>query len=395
MAKPCKYEIVGYSIIAFGIFFNEFTIKYILKWGARFNSPLKIFLLIIFQLIIISIGIFIIRDKKEAIIKLITISLSTIVILLFLELILSLKIFNNLSSENPIWIPAKYKNISAEFNRIHKENSKNNEHGFNDVNHTKLKKNNSTFRIAILGDSFVWGAGIPDSIIWTNKLAKIFKEKGLDCEILSWGKNSWSTLDEYNFMIKEGSKYKYDFLIYAFVVNDPVMDSSLPEDLIFLDGFISKYFLYPMSLVIPNDISFFTAIINNITSIYFDLGYMKWINKIYSNDNLIKYSTLIGKIKNYCDTNNIKLCFVMTPENHGVQLKTYFDKIIPILNEHYVPYLNLYPNVSIELGDYPNRALWANPADGHPGNLVTELYAKYVFEYLNKELPNQALKLTE
>jgi hypothetical protein len=40
----------------------------------------------------------------------------------------------------------------------------------------------------------------------------------------------------------------------------------------------------------------------------------------------------------------------------------------------------------MELGKYQNRALWANPADGHPGNLVTEVYAKHVFSYLNEEI---------
>jgi hypothetical protein len=122
---------------------------------------------------------------------------------------------------------------------------------------------------------------------------------------------------------------------------------------------------------------------------------MKWLQRIYSDENLLRYSTLIKEIKQHCDANKIKFCFVLTPENHSVQLKTYFDKIIPILKINSVSYLDLYPCISKELGGYSNRALWANPADSHPGNLVTEVYSKYIFEYLRNELPHQSFKQAE
>jgi hypothetical protein len=300
--------------------------------------------------------------------------------------------FDELSSDSPLWIPAKYKRISMQYLKIHKEKSKLNEFGFNDVSHTKAKKDSSTLRIAVLGDSFVWGNGVPDSIIWTRKLENRFKEKGIDCEVLSWGKGGWSTLDEYTFLKNFGSRYHFDYLIFAFVVNDPVMDSSSARWFINWHGLLDRTILEPIATIFPNDVSFFMDALNNCASTYLNFGNMKWLKRLYSDDNLLKYSALVKEIKQYCDINKIKFCFVLTPENHNVQLKTYFDKIIPILKADSVSYLDLYPYVSKELGEYPNRALWANPADGHPGNLVTEVYSKYVFEYLRNELPNHFKK---
>jgi hypothetical protein len=395
MSHVNKYNFIGYSIVAIGIFFNEYTIKHLLHWGGQFNSITKSVLFAIIDISIILIGVFIMRQKKQAIIKLIISFLSITLLFVFMECLLSLNTFDNLSSEKPIWIPAKYKNISKEFNKLHNDKSKFNEFGFNDVNHSKQKKSKSVFRVAILGDSFIWGAGVPDSVIWTNKLAVRLEKEGINNEILNWGKSGWSTLDEYNFLISTGFNYQFDFLIFATVVNDPVMDSSNHVDLITRYGFFEQSILGPMSIIFPNTVYFTIDILNNFCSIYPPFGYMNWLKRIYSDNNLSRYSTLIGEIKHYCDSKNIKCVFILTPENHNIVLENYFNKIIPILKTHSVAYLDLFPAVSKDLGHYSNRSLWANPADGHPGNMVTDVYSDQIFKYLKSELPNYALKLTK
>jgi lysophospholipase L1-like esterase len=382
MQKTNKYNVTGYIIIAAGILFNEFFIKSVLKWGNKFDTPVKSILLLCLELIIILTGIYIIRKKKQAVTNLSVFILSLVVFLLALELLLSLKAFESLSSQSPLWIPAKYKDISTQFFRTHNDKSKLNKYGFNDVNHTRVKKDNSVLRIAVLGDSFIWGYGAPDSVIWTHKLENRFRSNGINCEVLNWGKNGWSTLDEYNFLINNDSIYQFDYLIFAFVVNDPVFDSLPIKQIINQDGFFGRRILNPISAVLPNDISFFSDLINNFSAKYFNFGYMKWLQRIYTENNLLRYSNLIKDIKQHCDSKKIRFSFVLTPENHDVQLKTYFDKIIPILKKNNVPYLDLFPYVSNDLRGYPNRALWANPSDGHPGSLVTEVYSRSVFEYL-------------
>lgn len=392
MHKSTKFNIIGYSIIAIGILFDEYVIKSILKWGDHFHNPLKSILLICVELIIVLTGIYISRKKKQALVNLFIFLMSIIFFLFVLELLLSIKAFDNLSSDSPLWIPAKYKRISEQFIYIHKEKSKLNKFGFNDINHTRVKKDNSVIRIAVLGDSFIWGAGVPDSIIWTRKLENRFRKNGINCEVINWGKEGWSTLDEYNFLINVDTIYQFDYLIFAFVVNDPVIDSSSLNQLITPSGFFNINILNTISTIFPNDISFFIDVLNNFAAKYFDFGYMKWLLRIYSDENLLKYSKLIKEIKQHCDSKKIKYSFVLTPENHSAQFKTFFDKIIPILKDNNVSYLDLYPYVSNELRSYPNRVLWSNPSDSHPGGLVTEVYSKHVFEYLINEFPYLSFK---
>jgi hypothetical protein len=41
-----------------------------------------------------------------------------------------------------------------------------------------------------------------------------------------------------------------------------------------------------------------------------------------------------------------------------------------------------------ELSVYGIRELWANPANGHPGDLVTDFYARYSMDYLLENVPD-------
>ena len=64
--------------------------------------------------------------------------------------------------------------------------------------HNKLKKlsssNQNSFNIVVLGDSFVWGDGLKVSERGVDKLDKL-----TNCEIHSFGKSGWSSLQEFEF----------------------------------------------------------------------------------------------------------------------------------------------------------------------------------------------------
>ena len=139
-------------------------------------------------------------------------------------------------------------------------------------------------------------------------------------------------------------------------------------------------------MAFPNAIEFLVDLTNNFANTYFDYGYVKWLEKLYTKENLEKYSLLLKEVKEYCDSKNIKFSFVLTPENYNPLLKKYFDKIKVLLDKNDIKYFDLYPYVKAELGQIPIRKLWANPADGHPGDLVTTVYANHVYDYLINDL---------
>ena len=64
--------------------------------------------------------------------------------------------------------------------------------------HNKLKKlasaNQNYCNIVIMGDSFIWGDGLKVSERSVDKLAELTK-----CEIHSFGKSGWSSIQEFEF----------------------------------------------------------------------------------------------------------------------------------------------------------------------------------------------------
>lgn len=232
-------------------------------------------------------------------------------------------------------------------------------------------------------DSFIWGAGVIDSVIWTNLLVKELRLRNINAEILNWGKSGWSTKQQFNFFRNYGYNYEFDYLIFAFVVNDPIMDSSTHKQFFWPGGCMDRNVIVPAAHIFPNFTSFITDLWNNFLASISDYGYVKWLeSKVYTNKNLKSYKILISEIDSYCKMRGIKYMFIMTPENHSELLGKYFDKIEKIFKKEKIPYINLFPQVKTNLSEYSVRNLWANPGDGHPGYLVTSLYAKVVADSL-------------
>ena len=92
-----------------------------------------------------------------------------------------------------------------------------NKYGFFDQPISEYSSNGDC-KLAILGDSFVWGVGsAPNSgERWTSQLAKLIPH----CRVFHWGIGGWSTTDQVNFLLKDGNKHEVNALLIGFVDND-------------------------------------------------------------------------------------------------------------------------------------------------------------------------------
>lgn len=374
-------RILGLLLIASGLLFNEWVIKFLSHGKSHFAEVEKQIFLLSCEAVLIVLGFLIFRYKKTALQNLLLVFCSVFVTFGALEILLQY-MPANLAQEAPLWIPYDQKMVNIRINQSHQERSRQNRYGFNDGEHA-LRKPPGTTRIAVLGDSFVWGVGVRDHVIWTHKLEQRLNRSGIPAEILHWGKPGWSTLDQYHFLKTDGIRHDFDLLLVGFVVNDPVMDGSNIKRFIYDGGIIDRLVIQPVSRhLFPNATSLFVDLTNEFFNTFFDYGYPKWLHKIYQKDNLIHYQELLKELAQYCNARKIRMLFVMTPENHNPALQQRFEQIIPLLKNAGIEYLNLYPAVYRELHKIPNRQLWANPADGHPGEMVTDIYARMVYQYL-------------
>ncbi|HDH06598.1 MAG TPA: hypothetical protein ENH01_12990 [Nitrospirae bacterium] len=308
--------------------------------------------------------------------------LSLLFCLFLLEIILRTGLFDGADDPQPIWIPLEFQKIDKEINRENWQFAKLNPFRFTDKIR-KEKKEDGITRIAVLGDSFIWGYGLPYKQAWSHKLENMITGKYENFEVMSWGQGAWSTMDELSFLEKNGINYDIDMLIVGFVDNDPNMKDIKNKTY----GWSSNLVIRSLRIFFPNATNFIVTHTNYFLTQYFykDHQYHNWIRRLYSDDNLQNYLELLQDFSVFCNSNNIKLLFVLTPHSHDEGMRKRFDRIKPLLEQANIKYLDLFPVVKEKLGHIPVRKLWANPANGHPGSLLTGVYADSTFDYLEKQ----------
>ncbi|MBF0117340.1 MAG: SGNH/GDSL hydrolase family protein [Desulfobacterales bacterium] len=319
-----------------------------------------------------------IKLLKEILSNLMMILLSIILTLFLLEFILK----KGLLDDSLIYIPKKDKELDNKINYNNCLIAEKNIYHFNDIPRS-IERKQGFKRIAVLGDSFIWGDGVTYDVIWSHKLEKMLCDKYDNIEVLSWGYNGWNTYRELLFFSNEGKKYDIDMLILGFVTNDTDLNNSEQKYFHWQESpklnFIKKTF--------PTLFDFTSSYINRFLekTIYKDYGYENWEEKLYTEDNLKEYKKILNYLKKTCDTKGIKLLFVFTPNNYREYFRNKHDKIIPLLKENNIDYLDLYPAIYKRLHSYKLKELWSNKANGHPGDLVTQVYAEEVFQHITNE----------
>ncbi len=252
--------------------------------------------------------------------------------------------------------------------------------GFNDHIRSEQKPPGITKRVAVLGDSFVWGDGLAYGQAWPQKLERLFAEPMPHLEVLSWGRRGWSTADELAFLQEHGQSFDIDLLLVGFVTNDLDLGN---ERLKIIDW---HRILGISARLFPGLASILENRLNNF--LYAHLlkgwGYPAWEQNLYSPKNLAEYQTLLKDFKNTCRDLALPVLFVLTPTSHEPYYGQLFDKAIPLFEAAGIDYLNLYPAVAQKLGGYPLAALRANPANPHPGPVMTELFSQEVFSFLTQ-----------
>ena len=319
---------------------------------------------------------------KKIAIRTLVVFLSLLFCLFLFELTLRTGWFDGEDNQTPIWIPNKFQKIDDEINKKNWELAKHNPYRFTDKVRD-VKKKTGVLRIAVIGDSFIWGYGLPYEQVWSHKLEKKITQKYKNIEVMSWGQSAWATMDELSFLEKYGIQYDINMLIVGFVDNDPFMGDIELKHYNWQKNILIKV----LKIIFPDSVSFIISYTNNLLTKFFyeDYQYQNWLKALYSDDNLQKYQELLQDFSRFCNSKNIKLLFVLAPQSHNNIIGEEFNKIIPLLEQADIKYLNLFPVVKKDLGHINVRKLWANPANGHPGPLLTELFADEVLNYLERQ----------
>ena len=297
------------------------------------------------------------KNKKRILFKLIPAGF-----LALLLLILTIMLFNILTAPG-----AKEYEAERKLTERNTQYSKGNSFGFTDKERTPHKPK-GIYRIAVIGDSFIWGSGLPYEDAWSHKLEKKMLAEYDSVEVIHWGTCGWSTQNEFDFYKQHGKDYNVDLLIIGWVDNDPDMGIKVkPKN---------------PAIEYPRLNKYWPALAKRWVDQKAGDEYSNWLDNLYSHQNLVEYKKLLINFHEYLKETNTPTLFVMTPSPFYDELKRRFDTMEPVIRSAGFRCLNLYEPSEKKLGHYSLKQLNANPVNGHPGVLMTEEFALEVKDYL-------------
>ncbi len=104
-----------------------------------------------------------------------------------------------------------------------------NNDGMNDVEHT-VEKPAGTYRIAVIGDSYVEAMQFPLDQAYFRVLERRLKAQGKNVEVLAFGVGGFGTLQAYHLLNEYALKYQPDLVILSFFTYNDVRNNSFELD---------------------------------------------------------------------------------------------------------------------------------------------------------------------
>lgn len=246
-----------------------------------------------------------------------------------------------------------------------------NPYGFTD-SPRQLEKDSGVYRIAVLGDSYIWGDGLPYDSVWSHKLEDMLLAEYTDIEIMHWGQNGWSTKTQMTFFDTAGRQYQPDLLIIGYVDNDPDLGNYKQLD----PGLRGKLWL--LYKIAPGTVE-------GILSEAYTRSYFEWMDKLHTPENLQKYAALWRGFLDTLDKDETDVLIVQTPSClYEPDCTKYYEAVKPYFDSLGLEYVDLFPEAKEKYGHMDGRELRASPVNGHPGNLLTTNFAQQVYSYLHE-----------
>lgn len=320
----------------------------------------------------------------------------SIPIMIFELLLRTTNLFNQVDRSLPSYIPAYLKKLDAD---IYEAGGYITQDGFRtwdpdikNLLNTLITDDGCT--IVILGDSFVMGDGLPANETWPAKLNSL-----VDCNVYPFGRNGWSSLEQFKFYETHLSSLNFDYLIVGVVSNDlhprgNYCGGNYSASAYQIRNFSILHLLGRVDSLIETGsyaISYIDQVIKNLITPQFKAsgsldnlpivswGYANWERRLYEPD---VYHQWASSVECFYDNVSHPTAFLLTPTTVSDKQAGYFSQIQRTMVNLKIPHQNIYPSLQKLLGKQRSRNDWANLADGHPGSRQTSLYANEALQLL-------------
>ena len=271
------------------------------------------------------------------------------------------------------WFPPHYKGIDEALLAKGSKLAWRHPFGFREVIQGPAMPSTAAARIAVLGDSFVWGLGLHYADSWAQQFKAEVGASHPSVEVITWARNGCSTKDELDFLKVNAAKqemFEADLLLVGFVVND----------LDLRDGNWARWrkevkwdetWLAPLDAVLPYTWGFLTGHIDALLEVVTDdHGQANRMAHMWSESNLAKYAKVLQELKSLADAMDVSLLMIITPRdtNHACY-DDKLDRITALFDQVGLSWIELFGVLEERFGAMGGnpRPYWANPANAHPG----------------------------
>jgi len=263
---------------------------------------------------------------------------------------------------------------------------KTNSHGLRNKELQTEKVASAERRILALGDSFVWGDGLPEEDLVTVKIESLlYKQSHQKVAVINAGIPGFNTIDEFQQLVRLTPKYKPDLAMVFFFTNDVLAKGTdgevkgnqvvswkqnVKESLRQNSKFAAfLYYLYKSKFAAKVGVPQFM-----LPADYFNLDDSKpgWV----------AFKDGIIKIQSYCQANNIEFLFVMIPTLTNLDVNYPYSE----LREKVVKYVKSRDIHLIDLfgvfANYQPSDLWVSLENSHWNGKATTIAADEIVTYI-------------
>jgi lysophospholipase L1-like esterase len=235
-----------------------------------------------------------------------------------------------------------------------------------------------TFRILMLGDSITVGWGVRAEATFSKRIEAMYREGGIAAEVINAGVGNYNTVQEVEYFLTEGHRYRPDLVVLNFYPNDaePVPVSRPPSTLlrvcrscVLIAGAVDT-----LSRKYAGERDWASYYL----SLYGDGTARGWLDARES----------IRKLAGYCKANDIRLLIVNLPDLHDVRqyrLQRISDLLRAAAAELAVPFVDMLPYLEA----YDSPALWVTAPDPHPNALAHAMIAQGLLKAVEELHPRQ------
>lgn len=256
-------------------------------------------------------------------------------------------------------------------------------------------------KIVVLGDSYVWGDGLPPEVRWPAKLQNLS-----DCEVYPFGKNGWSSLDYFGFYYEHLREMKFDYLVIGLVSNDPhpigkflthdYGPMTMPFHLTDLYSLPYMLKLYKYKDILNRSYAFdyIDQFVKNYLAAkapttgslehppIISYSYDSWTKRIYEDD---IYRLWESAIVDFAAIARHPFGFLLTPNETTKEERLRWTRVEQTMLKYNLIFENTFDEQETIFGRAPRpRSYWANPADGHPGDVQTTIFARKAVRLLER-----------